>query len=361
MVSVNVTRTRLPLPGALGVGVAAIALATVAGLPARHGGRALPALLLVLPVLLTSVVGGTFASLIVAGLAALTMAIVFLPPVGSPAIELSEDLVAVLVFVVVAVAGSTLVGLVIDAERRRIAADEVRLTALESLDTNRRELLRAVSHELRSPLGVVHAAASDLLAPEAGYDEVTTRRLTQLVLTETSRLERIVTNLLAMSRIEGGVWQPAAHPLDVADVLSSIARRMAETLDRRITVSVPERLPSVVADPVQLDLVVSNLLENASRHAPADRPIELSAGPADDAVRITVRDHGRGLDKAVADRLFEPFVTGSGSTSTGIGLAVCRAIVVAHGGTIGAHGASGGGTAVTFILPTAGPTAHRAP
>jgi signal transduction histidine kinase len=119
-----------------------------------------------------------------------------------------------------------------------------------------------------------------------------------------------------------------------------------------LTVAVQPGLPDVLADPVQLDLVLTNLIENAVRHGGPGRPVHVGASfEGDQAVQVTVADQGPGIDPAVAERAFEPFVTSGDGRSTGIGLALCRTIVNGHGGTIELRGAHGGGTVVVVTLP----------
>ena len=348
----DVRRLRLSTIPACAVGLGAVAAATVAGLPTRHGDRAAPVLLLVLPVLLTAIVGGTAPGIFIALVSGLTLATVFFPPIGSPMVELGEDVVALVVFLVVAFAVSGLVGLTLDAERRRLAADDARLASLEAGDEHRRALLRAVSHELRTPIGIVRATASELLDADAAHDETTRRRLLALLMEETARLDRIVANLLAMSRIDADAWRPERQELAVDEAVSAAVQRLADTSPAaRVTVELDPDVPPVLADPVQLDLVLANLLENAVRHSPPGEPVAVTAHRDGARVAIAVADRGRGIDPTLGERAFEPFVKGPGG-STGLGLALCKTIVGAHGGTIDLRDAPGGGAIVVVTLPS---------
>ena len=259
---------------------------------------------------------------------------------------------ALAVFLVVAFAISALVASTLDAERRRRAADEERLAALEAVDDHRRALLRSVSHELRTPLGIVHGAATELEERDSFYDGPARQQLLRLLTSETARLERIVANLLAMSRIDAGAWRGERELVDVGDLVTSAARRVAGSrCGPTITVDVDPDLPPVHADPVQLDLVVANLIDNALRHG---HTVSIVAGLEPGHVRIAVIDDGPGIDPRIGESLFEPFVAGPGSTTTGIGLALCKAVVIEHGGTIRlapAHGREG--TAAVVRLPHA--------
>jgi two-component system sensor histidine kinase KdpD len=258
---------------------------------------------------------------------------------------------ALAVFLVVAFAVSGLVGLTLEAERRRVAADAARLASLQAGDEHRRALMRAVSHELRTPLGIVRATASELLDAESVHDEATQRRLLALLMEETARLDRIVANLLAMSRIDADAWRPERHELSVDEAVTAAVQRLADTTPTaRVAVAIAPDVPPVLADPVQLDLVLGNLLENAVRHSPPGEAVTVAARPEGDQVAIAVTDRGLGVDPTLGERAFEPFVKGPGG-STGLGLALCQTIVSSHGGTIDLRGAPGGGTVAVVTFP----------
>jgi len=331
----NVSGLRLGPVSAFLIGAGVVGLIALIGLAVSPESRAVPALFLLIPVLLTAIVGGRTPSLAVGVLAGLALATAFLPPIGSPAVRFADDVLALIVFLMVAFAVSGLLAVTLDAERRRRAADEARLAALEAVDENRRGLLRAVSHELRTPLGIVHGTATELLDGESIYDSAGRQKLLMLLVDETGRLERIVTNLLAMSRIDARAWRAECELVDVGDLVAAVVRRAAGSpRSPRIDVDVDSDLPAVLADPMQLDLVLSNLIDNGLRHSPPGRPLSVASRREDGCVRISVIDEGAGIDPEIRDHIFEPFVTGAGGQSTGIGLALCKAIVTVHGGTI---------------------------
>jgi len=212
--------------------------------------------------------------------------------------------------------------------------------------------VRAVSHDLRTPLVTIRAVATDLVAGTV-YDPPTTTRLLQLVATEADRLDRLVTNLLDMSRIEAGAFAPSLADQSLVEIVDVATARLDTVLgDVRVSTDIPEDLPDVLADHAQLGQVLTNLIENALRHSPAHGVVEISARAQDAHVVVSVRDHGPGLSGVDVDHLFEPFV----STSTGhsgLGLAICRAIVEAHAGTIHARDEFDGGATFSFTLPVA--------
>jgi K+-sensing histidine kinase KdpD len=363
-----------PLAG-LGFGVAAVVVVTLILLPFRsHISRASPALALVLPVVLAGVFGGRIAAVATAAAGAIAFSLAFIPPVGTLRVAVSEDAVALVVFTLVAVAVGTLVAL--EAERRRAAEQRTaeiqamhtryqalvaeqerlreeadRLHLLEKVDEQRAALLRSVSHDLRTPLAAIRAVASELRAGPA-HTEPVRFELLGLLCDEAERLDRIVANLLSLSRIEAGALQPDRQAVALDELVSDLVSRLARLFtDITVDVELPPTLPLADIDYVQIDQVVTNLLENAARHSPPGSTVRLSAESVDGVIAIAVTDQGPGVDPVDADRIFEPFRTGGGSTSTGVGLAICKAIVEAHGGMISVSNRPGGGARFRFTVP----------
>jgi K+-sensing histidine kinase KdpD len=360
----------------LGFGVAAVVVITLLLLPFRsHISRASPALALVLPVVLAGVFGGQIAAIATAVAGAVAFSLAFIPPVGSLRVAVSEDAVALVVFTLVAIAVGTLVAS--ESERRRAAeqrAEEIqamharyqalvaeeqhlreeadRVALLERVDQQRAALLRSVSHDLRTPLAAIRAVASDLRAG-ATHAEPIRDELLGLLCDEAERLDRIVANLLSLSRIEAGALQPDRQAVALEELVGDLVPRLAR-LFSNVVVDVdfpPTTLPLVDIDYVQVDQVLTNLLENAARHSPPGSIVRLSAELVDGAVAVAVTDQGPGIDLDEADHIFEPFRTAGGSTSTGVGLAICKAIVEAHGGMITMSDGTAGGARFCFTLP----------
>jgi two-component system sensor histidine kinase KdpD len=262
------------------------------------------------------------------------------------------------VFVLVAVAVGSLVGGLVAAERRRAEIEAARIAALESVDRQRTALLRSVSHDLRTPLATIRAVATDLHA-DTDYDAGTRRELLSLVADEAERLDRLVANLLSMSRIEAGSLLPERQPVDVGELVEACLGRLHRLVSNvHLALQVAPDLPLVAADWSQLDQVLTNLVENATRHSPPGGSVTVTATRSTEpatpgGVRIVVGDDGPGVDVAHAARLFEPFVTGDHGrgASSGIGLAICKAIVDAHGGVIAVGPAASGGAAFSVDLP----------
>jgi two-component system sensor histidine kinase KdpD len=303
--------------------------------------------------------------------AAVAFNLAFIPPYWTLKVDLLDDLIALVVFVAVALAVGTLVAL--EGERRAQAearsaeiaelyeqqsalrADQQRLAsekvAAELVGDQRSALLRSVSHDLRTPLATIRAVTSDL-RDGADYDDATRADLLDLVGDEAERLDRLVANLLSLSRIQAGALEPERQAVAVDELLTDRVRKLKRLLrDRRIALDVPFALPLADADYTLVDQVVTNLLENAVRHSPEGSTIRVRARAKDEWIEVSVADQGPGISAEDQDRIFEPFRRGEGSTSSGVGLAICRAIVEAHGGAISARQANGGGAELLFTLP----------
>jgi two-component system sensor histidine kinase KdpD len=359
----------------VGAGAGIVAAVAAALVPLRHDVRTdVAPLLFVLAVVVAALLGGRAAALIVGLLAAISYNLAFIRPYWTLKVDATEDWVALAVFTAVAVVVGTVVARERlrrdEAERRRaeverlsielqaVIDDRVRLSEeaqrvpeLEALNEMRSALLRSVSHDLRTPLATIRAVATDL-RDGIEFDDATRIELLDTVCDEAERLDRLVANLLSLSRIEAGAFRPERQAVDLAELVRDRVRRVARLLRRvRVQLEIPADLPLLDADYTQLDLVLTNLLENAARHAPERTYIRITAESADRMVRIRVIDCGIGVAPFEQQRIFEPFRRGEGSTSSGIGLAICKEIVVAHGGTIGVEPTPGGGATFVFTMP----------
>ncbi len=232
------------------------------------------------------------------------------------------------------------------------------MTDAAALDLQRSALLRSVTHDLRTPLAAIRAIVTDL-HDGIDFDDETRIELLQTVCDEVDRLDRLVGNLLSMSRIEAGVLAPRRQAVDVAELVRHRLAVLAPLLRAdTIVADIDPGLPLADADFGQLEEVLTNLLANAVRHVPEGTVIEVRAralpleiAGATEFVEIAVVDHGPGIEPAARDQLFEPFQPGPGSRSTGLGLAICHGIVSAHGGTIRIDDTPGGGASVLFTVP----------
>ena len=368
---------RLPRTGwrwGVAAGVALVVGLSAAMVPLRDDiSSASPALVLVIPIVLAGLVGGRPAALVTAAVAAVAFNVVFIPPYWTLDIHEIDDIVAVAVFGFVALVVGTLVAREgerrlsaeeraaelealnaelrgVQAERERLAEEAMRAVVLQRVDEQRAALLRSVSHDLRTPLAAIRAVVSDL-AGDVPYDEATRIELLTLVGDEAERLDRLVANLLSLSRIEAGALRPDRQDVALDELVADTVKRLHRLLARRrVQVELPP-LPTVTADYTQLSQVLANLLENAARHAPLSSTIRIGGRETADAVEVWVDDEGIGVVPFERDRIFEPFRRGEGSASSGIGLAICKAIVEAHGGRVGVDEAPSGGARFRFSLP----------
>jgi two-component system sensor histidine kinase KdpD len=230
-----------------------------------------------------------------------------------------------------------------DAEQARLAVEAERL---------RSTLLSSVSHDLRTPLATITGAASTLLQP-GSLDGAAERELKEAIYEEAERLNRLVTNLLDMTRLESGSLQLSRdwHSLEEL-VGTALARLERGAKGRPIKVSIPADLPLVPVDGVLVEQVLVNLLDNALKYTPPGSAIRVTATSRDGAVTVEVADEGPGLPIGAEERVFETFYRGgSGQRGFGLGLPICSAIVTAHGGRIWAENRPSRGAVFRFTLP----------
>jgi two-component system sensor histidine kinase KdpD len=169
---------------------------------------------------------------------------------------------------------------------------------------------------------------------------------------QANRLDRLVANLLDLTRIEEGALRPDVQAVPLHELVEDRRRSLAGALqDVTVDVDVDPDLPLVSADYSQLGQVLANLIENAARHSPSGGTVTVTASARDAEVEVVVADEGKGVGADDAAHIFEPFRTGRGSQSTGIGLAICKGIVEAHGGRIWLDRSDHGGAAFHFTVP----------
>jgi two-component system sensor histidine kinase KdpD len=232
-------------------------------------------------------------------------------------------------------------------------SDEVRRAQLEA-ETNRLRatLFSGVTHDLKTPLSAITASVTSLL-DGTGFSRDERHEHLEMIRQEAEHLNRVVSNLLDLSRLRAGVLTPSKARAAIDEPIEAVVARLQPLLrDRDVTIDLHGRLPDVDIDLVQLDQVLTNLIENAVKFSPPGSPIHISAVGSPTGVRVMVSDQGPGIPKEERDRVFQPFERGSGEKAgTGLGLAIAKAVIVAHGGRIWAQQAPGGGTAITFEIP----------
>jgi two-component system sensor histidine kinase KdpD len=239
-------------------------------------------------------------------------------------------------------------------ERGQQEEERNRALALQETDRLRTALLNSVSHDLRTPLASIKASASSLLDREVRWSDAEREEFLTTINSEVDRLTRLVHNLLDMSRIEAGALDPRLVECSLAEVVGPVVRRARAASRQRIDVDVPEELPPVLVDPVRLDQVLTNLLDNARGYA-AGSPVQVVARQAGATLDLRVVDHGPGIPAPERERVFDQFYRledgGRRPEGTGMGLAICRGIVQAHGGGLRVETTPGGGASFVLTLP----------
>jgi two-component system sensor histidine kinase KdpD len=246
-------------------------------------------------------------------------------------------------------------------ERDGLQRDATSAEISRRSDALKSALLDSVSHDLRTPLASIRAAAGTLMDPDVEWPPDERRGIAASIDLEAEWLNRLVTNLLDMSRVEAGELRPSLAILALADIVAEAVRRSATSLaGHPVEVRIPPDLPPVTVDEVFLGQVLANTLDNAAKYGGAGAPIRVSARTVDDRVRVVVEDGGPGVPPETLPRLFEKFYRvprkGEGSRrGTGIGLAVVRGLVEAMGGRVEARTSELGGLAIELDVPIAAP------
>jgi two-component system, OmpR family, sensor histidine kinase KdpD len=247
------------------------------------------------------------------------------------------------------------------ADQTALAIERARLTE-EAQETQlrmeterlRNSLLSSVSHDLRTPLATITGAATTLLEQGGRLDAPAQRDLLESVREEADRLNRLVQNLLEMTRLESGALDLHKEWHSMEEVIGAALRRLDKRLaGRRITTRVLPDLPLVAMDDVLIEQVLVNLIDNALKYTPPGSPVEIVATATDQAVTVEVADRGPGVPAGQEEKIFEKFYRGQprDGRGAGLGLAICRGVVRAHGGRIWAQNLPGGGVAFLFTLP----------
>ncbi len=237
-------------------------------------------------------------------------------------------------------------------ERRRLKSEAGIAEALAEANQLRTAILRAVSHDLRTPIASIKASATSLLQHDVDWTPEAQQEFLTTIDEETDRLNNVVGNLLDMSRVETGVVEVTLRPVALEEVVALSLASLSEPTDQ-VEVQVSEELPPVLADPVLLERVVANLVSNALRYAPRGLPVRIEAGRVGHRIDLRVIDRGPGVRPADRERIFEPFqrlgdrASGSG---VGLGLAVARGFTDAMDGELTLDDTPGGGLTAVVSL-----------
>lgn len=221
----------------------------------------------------------------------------------------------------------------------------------------RAAMFSSVTHDLRTPLSSIKASVTSLLSDEVVHDPSQQHELLSTILEETDRLNRLVGNIMDLARVRAGALTPLREPTDVEEAVHSVINRMRPLLANvMLRTQLRPDLPEIFVDPVQLDQVITNLLENAAAHSPIGGDVIVSAAAFRDTVQLRVTDQGPGIPESQREQVFEAFYRGDTEPErpgTGLGLAIVHAIVTAHDGRVWVEGAPGGGAVIVVELPVA--------
>ncbi|MCA2978024.1 MAG: PAS domain-containing sensor histidine kinase [Myxococcaceae bacterium] len=322
-----------------------VALATGVGLLAgKHFAEPDVVMLYLLVVVVAATRFGRGPALLASAMAVLAYDFFFVTPNFTFAVADERHLVTFATLFIVGLSISAL------ATAARRAARKANTEELRS------SLLSSVSHDLRTPLAAITGAATTLRDRANDLQQGQRDELVGAICDEAERLERLVSNLLDMSRLQSGVLEVKRDWVPLEEVVGAALSQLERQLDRRpVKTALPPDLPLVPVDPILLEQVFCNLLDNAARYSPSGTPITICARSLEGVVEVTVDDEGPGLEPGSEARVFEKFYRGKvSSPGAGLGLAICRGVVEVHGGTLVAGRAPAGGARFTITLPLVG-------
>jgi two-component system sensor histidine kinase KdpD len=242
-------------------------------------------------------------------------------------------------------------------ERSRLSQAAAQAEALAASDRLKSTLLSAISHDVRTPLASISAAAEELLSEDVAWPPAAIHDFAQVIDTQAQRLNHLMTNLLDLTRIEAGVLRPQRGWYNVAEIIYSVLDRLGSDLaDRQLELIIADDLPLLPVDYVQLEQVLWNIFQNALKYTPPGSPITIAVTVREQQMLIQIGDRGPGIAPDERMRVFEKFyrlpqANGEKVAGTGIGLAICKGLIDAHGGEIAILGREGGGTLVEMCLP----------
>jgi two-component system sensor histidine kinase KdpD len=302
--------------------------------------------LYVIAVVAVAVVCGLAYAIPVSVASMLTFNFLFLAPVHTFALRESENWVALGVYLVTGIVVGELA-----TRSRRLADDAVEAETLRQSDAIKTAVLRSVSHDLRSPLTAIRTASEGLDNPELALSEPDREELFETIRVEVRRLERLVDNLLDLSRLEAGpaIRKPELWTLDIllAQALDQVGGEAA-----RVEVKLASDSEAVRVDGSQIERVLVNLIENALKFSSPADPVELSVGADGGRVAVRVRDRGPGVHEADRERIFDAFERGTDTArGSGLGLAIARGFAEANGGRVWVEPSASGGALFVLELP----------
>jgi two-component system sensor histidine kinase KdpD len=239
-------------------------------------------------------------------------------------------------------------------ERMRLEGEAASATELAEANSLRGAILTAVSHDLRTPLASIKAAATSLLSDEVDWDPDQAKAFAKTIDAQSDRLTHLVANLLDMSRIQAGAVKPAIRPVDVEDMLYNAVATLGPVAPS-VVIDLAEVLPPVAVDPGLMERALANVMDNAVAWSPPGTAVRVEAGRAGEDVDIRVIDQGPGVPREARERVFEPFQrlgdgAGASAHGIGLGLAVAKGFTRASGGELMVEDTPGGGATFVFSL-----------
>jgi two-component system sensor histidine kinase KdpD len=243
-------------------------------------------------------------------------------------------------------------------EGARLAEQARQTELLEATEKLQTALLNSISHDLRTPLVSITGALSSLEEGSPALDEEVRRSLIETAREEAERLNRLVGNLLDITRLETGGMHLHREACDVQELIGSSLEQIGSPLkNRQVKVDIPAKLPLVSVDFVLFSRVLVNVIDNALKYSPPEKPIEIKARTSNHNLEISIADQGEGIPVEDFERIFDKFYRvqrPDNVSGTGLGLSICKGIVEAHGGNIRAENRRGGGAIFTVQLPLEG-------
>lgn len=347
---ISVLRPRRGVPGLL-LAVVLPPLAAAVLLPLRGTVNLVTdVLVLLVSVVAVALVGGLIPGVVAAVSATVLLNILFTPPFHTFRVEDPNNIVALVVFALVAAVVSWAVD-----QAARWRNEAVRAASLEAADRVRAALLAAVGHDLRTPLAAAKAGVTGLLSEDVELSPDDRRELLEGADASLDRLSSLVENLLDLSRVQAGAMPVVLRPTPVDEV---VARALDDigVHAHRVRIEIPDDLPEAYADAGVLERVVANLVANATRFSPPDRPPTVSARLNDGRIDLLVSDHGPGIPASDREEVFRPFQRLGDTSNTeglGLGLALARGLVEAMGGTLDPVDTEGGGLTMVVSVGAA--------
>jgi len=305
-------------------------------------GQTTVALALVLLVVVIAVIAGRGPGLVTALGAGLSFNYFFIPPFHSFRIHRAEDVIAFVTLIVTAV--------IVGQLSRRVTATTAEAESLRRSEQLKSSLLDAVTHDLRTPLTSIKAAATTL--QNAGLTQDAREELEEVIEQEADRLDHFISGMVDLAQIEAGAIHLHSRSTTAEEVIEdAVARAEPWLRSHEVRIDLAADLPTLRADPRLISQVLYSVLENAARYSAADTPIDITAQREPDAIVFSVTDRGRGIPAELRKKVFDKFFRAESSKGLGMGLAIARGIVQAHRGSIWIADIPAPGTQVSFRIP----------